>query len=440
LSGLFFVSTIGAYAAYARRPFSLARYLAVAVLFALGLLAKPTLVTLPFVLLLLDYWPLGRWRPAAPGESDNPGDPEARRYSLSRLVVEKIPLLLLSVGGCASAVLSEGDNIASLESLSIPVRIANALNSYAVYVGQFFWPAGLAIFYPRSESPPAWQVAGACLVLAACSVAAVVLWRKQSAVLVGWLWYLGMLVPVIGIVPIGAHARADRYTYLPDIGLSIALVWGAGYAMDRLLRARAPARRLSGAAGALAVVVLMACAWQQTRHWRNSETLWTHTLSCTSRNLLAHKNFGAFLEARGRTDEAIAQYRQALEIKRDDALANYNLGNALAAKGQIDAAIEHYRKALEMKPDYAEAHHNLGFELAGRGQVDEAIARYEKALQIKPDFLEAHYNLGLALADRGQRDEALGHYRKALDLATARDDKSRADAIRAKMKAVGGGN
>ncbi len=437
LSGLFFVSTIAAYSAYARHPFSLVRYLLMAAIFALGLLAKPSLVTLPFVLLLLDYWPLGRagsrergaggHHVPMVGEQESAGKnpsfsplPDPLRgcpaCSLLSLLVEKIPLLLLSAGCSVAAVLSQAGNVQSLQSVPVPARIANSLISYAVYLGQFVWPIKLAVFYPRPENLPAWQVAGAFLVLTTVSLAALMSWRKQPAVLVGWLWYLGTLVPMIGLVPIGSHARADRYTYLPQIGLCIALVWGAYWGLERLWGDWVSRRWLCGVAGALLLAGLMVCAWQQTSYWQNSERLWTHALACTSNNVVADLNLGVALADCGQVDEAIVHFRKALELMPDCADAHNGLAAALAARGQIDDAITHYRKALEIKPDYAQAHNNLAAALAGCQRIDEAVAQFQKALEIKPYYAEAHYNLGLALAGRGQIDEAIGHYRKALQI------------------------
>ena len=234
--------------------------------------------------------------------------------------------------------------------------------------------------------------------------------------LVGWLWYLGTLVPMIGLVPIGKHARADRYTYLPQIGLCIAVVWGMRWGVERLRCDWFARRWLYSVGGTLVVSGLMACAWQQTSYWHNNETLWTHTLACTSQNPLAHSNLGLALADRGQFDEAITHYRKALEIDPNYVLAHYSFGPALASRGQFDEAIAHYRKALEIEPDYALGHYNLGNALAGRGQFGEAISHYRKALEIKPDYAEAHYNLGLALADRGQFEDAITHYRKALEI------------------------
>jgi Flp pilus assembly protein TadD len=468
LSGLFFVSTIAAYVAYARRPFSLARYLAVAALFTLGLLAKPSLVTLPLVLLLLDYWPLGRVQGAGGvprgtcaagrrvgergagsreqgrkgerekggvptkwvgGEGENlagspapflPFSPASLQFSMPItflwLVLEKIPLLLLSAACSVAAVLSQSGNIATLTSVPIPARIANAVISYAVYLRQFFWPAGLAAVYPRSEDMPAWQVGVTCVVLAVLSAVALMSWRRQPAVLAGWLWYLGTLVPMIGLVPIGDHARADRYTYLPQIGLGIAVVWGVRWGVRLLLGQGPLGRRLCGAGGALLVAGLTACAWRQTTYWQNSETLWTHTLACTSKNFVAQRGLGVDLAEHGRLDEAIARYQQALEINPDYDCAYLNLGLALARRGQVDEAVGQYEKALTINPDYALAHYSLGHALMERGEIDKAIGHYRKAIEIKPDDVDAHYSVGNALIARGQVDEALAHFQRALEI------------------------
>ncbi len=421
LSGLFFVATIAAYVGYVRRPFSLARYLTVAALFTLGLMAKPSLVTLPLLLLLLDYWPLARWQagyPEHPLAGRGPGslDNACATRSASRLMLEKIPLLMLSASFSMAAVLTQAGNIRTFESVPIPARIANALVSYVIYLGQFFWPVGLAAFYPRSEDLPAWQIGGAFLVLAALSLAAIISWHRQPAVLVGWLWYLGMLVPMIGLVPIGDHARADRYTYLPQIGLCIAVVWGVRWGMERLWGDRLSRHWMCGVAGTLLAGGLMACAWQQTSYWQNSERLWTRALACTSNNGIAHSDLGLALADRGEVDEAIAEYRKALKIKPDNIEAHNDLGLALVARGQVDEAIAHYRKALEINSYYMEAHSDLGIALAGCGKVDEAIYHFRVALALDPEHVDTHYNLGLALAGRGQVDEAIEHFREAVEI------------------------
>jgi protein O-mannosyl-transferase len=415
LSGLFFLLTLAAYVGYVRHPFSLARYTAVVVFFALGLMAKPMLVTLPFVLLLLDYWPLGRWPgscAATPGSTVQP--PPQRRYWFPwRLLVEKIPLLLLTAASCVVTPLVQNVAVILLDALPVSWRIANALVAYIAYVGQLFYPVGLAAYYPHpGRDLPIWEVVGALVLLTGISAGALA-WRRSFPYLfVGWLWYLGMLVPVIGLVQVGTQAMADRYTYLTQIGLYVAMAWGTA----QLCRSWPYRGRLCGIAAALVLAGLMGCAWQQTRYWHDSETLWTHALACTSRNLVAEANLGLALADRGQIDEAIAHYRKALEIQPVYVDAHNNLGAALAGRGQIDEAIVHFQKAIEINPDYVDAHNNLGAALADRGQIDEAMAHYQKALDIKPGNAKAHYNLSLSLADRGKIDEAIAHCQKALEI------------------------
>jgi protein O-mannosyl-transferase len=465
LSGLFFMLTLAAYVGYIRRPFSLVRYLAVAALFALGLMAKPMLVTLPFVLLLLDYWPLGRLaRPAKGKQKDahswggscaaTPGatvqlSPQRVGNCRSpwQLLVEKLPLLALSAASCVVTILAQRESVATLDSLSLASRTANALVSYIWYVVQFFCPTGLAVLYPYpSGGLPIRQVASAFLVLSVVTAGVVVCRRRWPWLLVGWLWYLGMLVPVIGLVQVGGQSMADRYTYLPQIGLTLGLAWAAKRALVSW-----PYRGwLYGVTAALVLAGLMGCAWHQTSFWHDSTMLWRRSADCTLRNARAHANlasalardgqldeaivhftksleirgdladvycnFGVALARRGRIDEAIARYEQALKLKPDDVLVHNSMGKALFDQGRFDEAIGQYEKVLEIKPDCPEAYYNLGLALAGRGQVNEAITYYQKALEIKPDFAEAHSGLGIALADSGRLDDAIAHFRKALEI------------------------
>jgi tetratricopeptide (TPR) repeat protein len=435
LSGLLFMLTLWFYARYVERPRSWGRYLAVLASFALGLTAKPMLVTLPLVLLLLDYWPLGRMsrgqmlseKPPAPsgrgagGEggsqssaarSDHIG-PIALRRPLLRLIVEKIPMFILAAASCLATLAAQRDVIQPLQQLAFAGRVANAALAYVAYLGKMLYPAGLAVLYPLPQGPPpVWDVVAAVAVLWAISTAVFVLRRKCPYLLCGWLWYLGTLVPVIGLVQVGPQAMADRYTYLPQIGLCAAVAWGAVHAAGSWPFRRWPLAAVS----ALVLAGLMACAWQQSRHWRNGESLWAHTLACTSQNPIAHNNLGNALTARGQVDAALAHYRAALEVKPDDVKALNNLGNALAGRGEVDAAIAQYQKALEIQPDDVDAHNNLALALAGRGQVDPAIAHFRRALEIKPDFGLAHDNLGMVLAGRGQVDAAIAQYRTALEI------------------------
>ncbi len=404
LSGLFFMLTLGAYVGYVHRPFSLFRYLTVVALFALGLMAKPMLVTLPLVLLLLDYWPLGRF---------------AKPW---RLVVEKLPMLALSAAACVATRLAQSEAVKSIEDISLTSRVENALVSYVSYLGNFFYPAGLAAFYPHpGDRLPLWQVAGALLLLVCISVGVLACRRRCPYLLVGWLWYLGMLVPVIGLVQVGHQAMADRYTYLPQIGLAMALVWGANRAIVSW-----PHRAwLCGVASALAMAALMGCTWRQTSYWRDSETLWNHTLACTSRNALAHFNLGGALYKQGRVAEAIVHFREVLAITPGQAVVHGDLGIALADQKKYDEAMAEYHKALQIKPDYVDVYNNLGVALYDQGRVAEAIAQYRKALDIDPRYARAHYNLGNALSADSQFDEAIAEYQQTLkirsDYSAARD-------------------
>jgi protein O-mannosyl-transferase len=378
-------------------------------LLTLGLLSKPTLVTLPFVLLLLDYWPLRRFPRAVVGDVPDPRN--STRVTAQSLLLEKVPLLVLAAACSLLTYVVQATARGSMDHLPLSSRLANAVVSYVAYIGKFLYPAGLAVFYPHPEHAlPAWQVAGASLVLAGIS-AGVLAWRRRHPyLLVGWLWYLGTLVPVIGLVQVGSQAMADRYSYLTQIGLYLAVAWGVAH----VARSSSFRRSACGITACLAFVALSACAWRQVSFWKDSETLWTRTLASTSGNYEAHNGLGRALAHRGQATSAIAQYEEALAIKPDYVEAHNNLGNGLADRGQLDAAISQYRAALQTKPDHAEAHNNLGLAIAGLGHIDAAVEHYEQALASKPDFAEAHYNLANALVNRGRLNSAIAHYRSAL--------------------------
>jgi tetratricopeptide (TPR) repeat protein len=435
LSGVFFMLTLWAYARYvasgkwqvtgtgstpspANRHPSLFYWLVLG-FFALGLMSKPMLVTLPFVLLLLDYWPLGRVtrlhfasaRPAG-GEWRGTGPDSRFPPQISRLFLEKLPLFGLAVASCAITIFAQQDAIQSFEQISLPLRVGNASISYVAYLGQMFWPSGLAVLYPFTaagiEIP---EVMLSLVLLAGISTGAYVLRRQRPCYLIGWLWYLIMLTPVVGIVQAGAQARADRYTYLPQIGLYLMLTWAAA----ELSAGWRQRRVVLGGGATVILVALILCARGQTSHWRNGESLWTHTLDCTSGNYVAHNNLGNVLLKMNKVDDAMVHFQKALEIKPDFAEAHLNLGIALLQQGHVDEAIVHCRTALRIRPDFAEAHLNLGIALLQQGHVDEAIAQYQKALQIVPDSAIAHNNLGNALFQKGKVDEAIVHFQKALE-------------------------
>ncbi len=396
LSGLFFMLTLGAYVRYARRPWSRGRYGLVMLLFALGLMCKPMLVTLPLLLLLLDYWPLQRAEPAG------------------SLLREKLPLLALSAAGSVATLWAQSGAMQQPgELFSLPLRLANALVSCAVYLGQMVWPAGLAVFYPFPQSglPPG-EVALAAMLLGGLSAAAFWQRPKRPWLLMGWLWYLVMLLPVAGIIQVGGQAHADRYTYLPQIGIYVALTWLAAEWGGQWRAGRA----VLGVLMTATLAVLAVCAWKQTAHWQDSESLWAHTVDCTAGNGVAHNNLGNVLRREGRLGQAISQYEKALASKPDYAEAHLDIGLAFFQLDRVDEAIVQYQKAVEIEPGLAEAHLNLGNLLVQRGRMDDAITHYQKALASKPDYPEARLNLGLAFFRQGRMDEAISQYQKALEI------------------------
>jgi len=399
LSGVFFMLTLWAYAHYARHP-SRGRYVAVAVWYGVGLLCKNTLVTLPFVLLLLDGWPLHRALP------------------FWGLVKEKIPLFLLSVGSCVATFFTP-EKVLDMERVPLLERIGNAVVSYGIYLRQMVYPAGLAVPYPNPpHGRPFWQIALALVLLAAISTSVLACRKKRPYLLVSWLWYLGMLVPSIGIVQISNYAHADRYTYLPGIGLVLAGTWAvADWSAGWKHR-----REALGGLMAAVIVAFAACAWTQTGYWKDNETLWPHTLACTTSNYVAHYDFGIALDTKGKVDEAISQYEAALQIQPAYGVAHNNLGIDLGKKGRVDEAIAHFQQALQLAPDYAPAHYNLGIALLKKGKLDDAITHFQQALQTAPNYAAAHYNLGKVLLQTGRADEAITHFQKTLQLAPGSAD------------------
>jgi tetratricopeptide (TPR) repeat protein len=380
-------------------------------------MCKPMLVTLPLVLLLLDYWPLGRvtgdkWQVTG----EQMGKPSTLNPQLSTLLLEKLPLFGLAAASCVVTIFAQHNALQSFEKFSLPLRIGNVLVSCAAYLGQMFWPSGLAVLYPLTAgSVGVSEIVLSLVLLAGISAGVFVLRRRCPCFLTGWLWYLIMLAPVIGIVQVGAQARADRYTYLPQIGLYLLLAWAAA----DLCAGWRHRRVVLGGLSAGILTALIVCARAQTAYWRNSESLWTHTLACTSDNFIGQNNLGDALSKMGKVNEAITHLQKALQIKPGFAEAHNNLGNALLQKGNVDEAIAHCQRALEIKPDFAGAHNNLGNALLQKGNVDEAIVHYQQALEINPDRAEARINLGSALLQKGRVDEAIAQYQQALQINPA---------------------
>ena len=411
LSTLFWILTIWAYAHYADRP-GLNRYLLVLLLFALGLMAKPMLVTLPFVLLLIDYWPLGRLRlaqliPAT--SSENQGTP------VFSLILEKVPLLALTAVSILVTVLAQqkGSGLAPVDLIPIKARFLNTPVSYVGYIAKMVWPRNLAVFYPHPGSDlETWQAAGAAILLVCITLAVIWTRRRHPYLIVGWLWYLGTLVPVIGLVQVGLQAMADRYTYVPLVGLFIMVAWG----VPEILKGWRHGLTLLAVSTSIVFLAFTVCTWSQLRHWRNSITLFTQALNVTSNNYVAHLNLGLALRVKGNLDDAIYHYNEALRIKPNYALAHNNLGVALKNKGQIREAMYHYIEALQINPDYAQAHNNMGVVLGMQGKLVEAAEHFYQALRLNPDYAGAHYNLGKIKAEQGKFEEAYDHFSQAIKL------------------------
>ena len=376
LSACFCFLTLWLYVLYAERP-SLGRYLAVVASFCLGLMAKPMLVTLPFVMLLLDVWPL-------------------RRLQNRGVIREKIPLVALSTAVAAATYLVQHAAGAVKVSFPIGLRIENALLSFVAYIAQTFWPTRLAVFYPYPREIPAWEAIPAGLAIAGASMLAIRSLRTRPYIAVGWFWFLGTLVPVIGLVQVGAQARADRYMYIPMTGLAIVVAWGARDMANRFPRARWAIATLAAAACLLSAALTR----EQLEYWKNSETLFRHALDITGESYLAEHNLGsALLDDPGRLPEATSHLEAALKIDPDSVEAHTDLATALAkTPGRASEAIAEYRIALRLNPDSAISHNNLGSALFEAGRAQEAIAEYQAALRIDPGYADARRNLSIAAA------------------------------------------
>jgi tetratricopeptide (TPR) repeat protein len=421
LSGLFFVLTLLAYFYYARKP-NLGRYLRMSILFACGLMSKPMLVTVPIILLLLDYWPLKRF----PGTS-------ARR-----LLVEKIPLGILSIASAAGTMVvqNEGVGLVRLEVLPLAWRITNALAAYLVYIWQMIWPANLALAYHHPGRLLVWQVAGSTALLIAITLGAFALRKRSPYLIVGWGWYLIMLLPVIGLVQVGGQAHADRYTYLPQIGIYIAVTW----AIVDLCKFRRYSAPVLGAAAAIILSALAVRAADQVWYWHDSERLWRHTLAVTKENDVAHLALGqlfldqkrlddaitelqivvarnpndvdarlkladALSEKKGRMNDAIAEYKAAAWIGLPNPDVETTLANLLLEQGRIEEAIQYYRHVTLLEPSSALAHYNLAVGLHRGHRLREAIFQYKEALKIDPQYPDADSLLGQALLEDRQPNE-----------------------------------
>jgi Flp pilus assembly protein TadD len=402
LSGVFWFAALGAYGWYVRRP-GVGRYAAVAGFLILGLLSKPMVATLPFVLLLLDAWPLQRIALTRAGLERAP-----------RLVAEKLPLIALAAVAMWLTLVAQEEIGAVSSATVVPIgtRAANAVVSYVEYLHKTVWPAELVPYYPYRRAIPALTLAGCAAVLIGLTVAAVFLARRAPFITIGWLWYVGMLIPVIGLVQVGGHAMADRFTYLPLIGIFIAIAWG----IPQLLRPLDAKRRMLPAAAVVVIVALAATARAQSLHWRDGLALWEHTVRVDPLNARAHSNLGVVLAQQKRYEEAIRAYETALRLQPGVPQTHHNLGLVLEAIGRNDDASGQYAEAVRVKPDYAKAHMHLANLLAQRGSIEQAIQHYREAIRLAPEEPLTHVNLAVTFGRSGRPAEGVPHMREAIRL------------------------
>jgi tetratricopeptide (TPR) repeat protein len=394
LSAVFFMLTLGAYAHYARQP-SIARYIVMSIMFALGLMSKPMFVTVPLILLLLDYWPLNRI---------------VDIRALRRSVIEKVPLLLLSAALSVATIFAQRQGEARLEELPFMWRITNALAACVVYIWQMIWPANLALVYPHPGRLPLWEIAGAAALLFAITIFVFVFRKRKPYFVTGWFWYLVMLLPVIGLIQVGGQAHADRYTYLPQLGLYLIAAWG----IVDLSVLRRHHREILCAAAAVIIAAFAWRAWIQTSYWHDSEKLWRQTLALTNQNDIAHQGLGEFLLQHHRVDEAISEFRTVLSRHPNSPDANFQLASALIEKGEFESAVEYYRKVLAAGSDTTTAHCALGDALLQLGKLDDALNEYNRALKIDPANSRAETSLASALLEHKRGEEAIEHYRNVV--------------------------
>jgi tetratricopeptide (TPR) repeat protein len=393
----FGMACIYAYAFYTENK-KLSRYFLCLILFALALMSKPILVTLPFVLLLLDYWPLKRWPKEIAG----------------RLIMEKVPFLLLTIASCVVTlrIQNKVGAVASADVLPFFTRTANAIFSYTAYLGKIFWPVNLAIFYPYDLSLPLWKVflSGAILIL--ITFAVLYYFKKLPFLFVGWFWYLGTLIPVIGLIQAGPQAMADRYTYLPSVGIAVLLAWG----LPLLFSREDTCKKILLPAGTIVSALLAVLTWQQCGYWKSSVTIFQHALLVTKNNYLAHSNLASTLAEEGKFNEAVYHYNEAIRITPYYADDYKNRGNAYAKLGQYQLAIEDYNQAIRLQPDCVDAYYGRGTIYGGLGRYQSAIENLSEAIRLQPDHIYAYYNRGIAYFMQGRNKSGCSDVEKVCEL------------------------
>jgi len=433
LSAFFWFLTLFLYSEYTSK-LKLTLYMLSLLTFVLGLMSKPMLVTLPIVMLLMDFWPLDRYR----HEEQVQGQQRSvSGFSFTALVKEKIPFFACSLLSAVITIYAQnkGGAIRSFDMIPFVLRVENALIAYVKYIFKTFWPQDLAVLYPFPFSIQLWEVFGSLLLLLLVSMATFRVRHRHPYLLVGWFWFLVTVVPVIGLIQVGLQSMADRYTYIPLTGLFIMAAWGVPNLTKGLQHRGGTLSLLAGGV----IITSASLTWQQLGYWQNEISLFRHALQITTGNFVAHNNLGVALARKGDLDAAIKEYYEALRLEPNYSDPHNNLGVALARKGDLDGAIREYKKAIQIFPNYTQAHYNLGAALASKGTLDAAIQEFQEALRINPIYTKAHNNLGAVLASKGDLDAAIQEFKVALrldpnytnahnNLAEALDNKGDLDA------------
>jgi len=404
LSMFFGMATLYAYAFYAEGS-KYSRYFICLILFALSLMSKPMLVTLPFVLLLLDYWPLGRWQEAFNGTGFQ---------SVRGLILEKVPFFCLAVGSSVVTLFAQNQAFAvlNIESLPLYKRIANMIVSYVAYLGKIFWPVDLAVLYPYDFSLPVWKVIVSGIILMSITLAVIYYIRKLPFLFVGWFWYLGTLLPVSGLVQVGAQAMADRYTYLPSVGIAIIF----SYSVASMVTHKSVRKEVVYFVAAIVLTAMIILTWIQCGYWKNSTVLFQHTLRLTKNNHIVHNNLGTTLLRQGKLEESIKHTSEAIRLKPNYEVAYFNRGTAYAGIGQLNHALKDFNETLRLNPRHVEALNSRGVVHARRGQYQTAIKDFNMAIDLTNDYSDAYNNRAIVQINYGNRFFGCNDAKKACDL------------------------
>ncbi len=414
LSTMFFLLALWMYCRYTQRP-CLAGYIPVLLFYGATLMAKPMFVTFPFLLILLDYWPFGRFLALGNGNHHTAWN----RSWPGGLLLEKVPFLILSlVISIVTYRALQGTGGMQFVTSTFDARLTNSLSAYVLYIWKLIYPVNLVVLYPFANTVSWSKIFGAAALLIIITGGCIRYARSSPYLLVGWFWYLGMLVPVIGLIDAGPQAMADRFVYVPFIGLYIAVAWG----IRKIVSGYGRGKKVVFTAAIFLILSLMGASWHQLRYWENSEKLFNHTLAHTTGNWMIHFNLGLTLDKQGRTAKAIWHYYEALRFKPDFIQACNNLGKAYEKQGRVQEAIAQYKIALQINPRYVAAHHNLGNVHADQGRDNEAIQHYLAAVKIQPDFAYALNSLGVVYGRQGDIARAMKYYRTAIKADPGFDD------------------